>query len=30
MPVKWFDEPANSPGVLAARLAVDANSVNGK
>ena len=29
MPVKWFDEPSNSPGVLAARLAVDAKLVNG-
>ena len=29
MPVKWFDEPSNSPGTLAARLAVDAKLVNG-
>ena len=29
MPIKWFDEPLNSPGALASRLAVDTNSVNG-
>ena len=29
MPIKWFDEPTNSPGALTARLAVDSNSVNG-
>jgi ATP-binding cassette subfamily B (MDR/TAP) protein 1 len=29
MPLKWFDEPKNNPGTLSARLAVDANLING-